>query len=136
MLVFELQGPCRRPRQLSRAFGPREPGSRGAMADDLNQTLDLLPFPPLRWREFFWAGRVVLNSWAGFQSRLGAYAGTSPGSAPEGTVRLRIAAPADDPPVPPTPEQVAAYEYLLAHQDAIRDTLVTAIFEEYPSIRH
>jgi hypothetical protein len=106
------------------------------MADDLNQALDLPPFPPLRWREFFWAGRVVLNSWAGFQSRLGAYASTSPGSAPEGTVRLQIAAPADDPPAPPTAEQVAAYEYLMAHQDAIRDTLVAAIFEEYPRIRH
>ena len=106
------------------------------MADDSNQTLDQPPFPPLRWREYYWAGRVVLSSWAGFQSRLGAYASASPGSAPEGTVRVRITAPSDDPPGPPTAEQVAAYEYLLAHQEGLRDTLVAAIFEEYPRIRH
>jgi len=36
---------------------------------------------------------------------------------------------------PPTPEQAAAYEYLLANQEAVRDTLVAAILEEYPLIR-
>src|SRR4051812_30347295 len=105
------------------------------MADDPKQPLDLPPFPPLRWRQSGWAGRVVLSSWAGFQSRLGAYAGAGPGSAPDGTVRIRIAAPTTDPPAPPSPEQLAAYEYLLAHQDTIRDILLAAIFEEFPTIR-
>jgi hypothetical protein len=105
------------------------------MADDSIQILSMPPFPPLRWRDPGWAGRIVLGSWADFQSRLGAYAGRSPGTAPAGTVRLRIAAPSADPPTPPTPGQVAAYAYLLANEDAIRDALVAAIFEEYPKIR-
>jgi hypothetical protein len=103
------------------------------MADDTKQTLDHPPFPPLRWREYFWTGRAVLSSWAGFQSRLGAYASTSSSAVSDGTVRLSVAA-ADSSSVPAA-EQAAAYEYLLANQPAIRDTVVAAIFEEYPLIR-
>jgi hypothetical protein len=36
----------------------------------------------------------------------------------------------------PCAEQATAFEYLLNHQEAIRDALVAAIFDEYPRIRH
>jgi hypothetical protein len=99
-----------------------------------NSTQPLLhpPFPPLRRREFHWTARVVLDSWAGFQSRLGAYASTSSNTASDGTVRLSVAAKEG---ATPTPEQAAAFEYLLANQNAVRDTLVAAIVEEYPLLR-
>jgi len=35
----------------------------------------------------------------------------------------------------PSAAQVNAYRYLLEHEEAIRDALVAAIFEEYPKIR-
>ena len=38
------------------------------MADEM---LDVPPFPPLRWDEYFWVGEVTLPSWAGFQTRRG-----------------------------------------------------------------
>jgi hypothetical protein len=97
------------------------------MADEANH-----PFPPLQRRELHWTGRVTLSSWAGFQSRVGPY-GSSTSSAPgDGTVRLSVAAESL---APPLPEQAAAYEYLLANQEAIRDVLLAAIIEEYPLIR-
>jgi hypothetical protein len=101
------------------------------MAEETNQTLDQPPFPPLRRREYHWTGRVTLNSWAEFQSRLGPYGSSTSSAAGDGTVRLSIVAASG----PPTSEQAAAYEYLLVHQDAIRDTLVAAILEEYPLLR-
>jgi hypothetical protein len=87
----------------------------------------------LRRREFHWTGCFVLDSWAGFQSRLGAYASTTSSTASDGTVRLSIAAA--DGAVGPTEVQAAAFEYLLANQAAIRDTLVAAIVEDYPILR-
>jgi hypothetical protein len=36
---------------------------------------------------------------------------------------------------PPLAEQINAYQYLLDHQDEIRDASLAAIFEEYPRIR-
>ena len=103
------------------------------MPDNSTQPLLHPPFPPLRRREFHWTARVVLDSWAGFQSRLGAYASTSSNTASDGTVRLSVAAV--DGAATPTPEQAAAFEYLLANQNAVRDTLVAAIVEEYPLLR-
>jgi hypothetical protein len=102
------------------------------MADDFDQSLDQPPFPPLRRGEFYWTGRVALNSWAGFQSRLGPYASRSSSAAGDGTVRLNVALAESG---PPTPGQAAAYEYLLANQDAVRDMLVASIMDEYPLLR-
>jgi len=103
------------------------------MPDDSNQLLHHPPFPPLRRREFHWTARFLLESWAGFQSRLGAYASTSSNTASDGTIRLSVVA--TDGSATPTPEQAAAFEYLLANQNAVRDMLVAAIVEEYPLLR-
>jgi hypothetical protein len=87
----------------------------------------------LRRREFHWTARTLFDSWAGFQSRLGAYASTSSNTAGDGTVRLSVVAAEGA--AGPAPEQAAAFEYLLANQDAVRDTLVAAIVEEYLLLR-
>jgi hypothetical protein len=105
------------------------------MAETTNPRLDMPPFPPLKWNEYFWTGRIVLTSWRGFQCRLGAYASQSSSNESDGLVRVRVEVHDDGAQSPPSAEQVNAFRYLLEHQDAIRDSLVTAIFEEYPVIR-
>jgi hypothetical protein len=93
------------------------------------------PFPPLRWDGHFWKGRVVLGSWRGFQSRLGAYGAISSTTESDGTARLSVPPPAGVAERPPSAEQANALRYLLDHEEAIRDALVAAILEEYPVIR-
>ena len=105
------------------------------MADSSKPPLSMPPFPPLRWDGYFWAGRVVLNAWRGFQSRLGAYAARSSTKESDGTAQLSVAPPAGVAERPPSAEQTNAFRYLLEHEEAIRDALLSAIFEEYPAIR-
>jgi hypothetical protein len=76
-----------------------------------------------------------LCSWRGFQSRLGAYAASSSIKESDGTARLSVPPPAGVAERPPLAEQADAFRYLLEHEEAIRDALVAAIFEEYPVIR-
>jgi hypothetical protein len=78
---------------------------------------------------------MVLSSWRGFQSRLGAYAASSSTKESDGTARLSVPPPAGVAERPPSAEQANAFQYLLDHEQAIRDALVPAIFEEYPVIR-
>ena len=77
----------------------------------------------------------MLSSWRGFQCRLGAYASQSAANESDGTIRVSVEPPGDVAERPPSAEQVNAFRYLLEHEDAIREALVTAIFEEYPVIR-
>jgi hypothetical protein len=66
---------------------------------------------------------------------LGAYAASSSTNASQGTARLSMSPPAGVAERPPSAEQANALRYLLEHEEAIRDALVAAIFEEYPVIR-
>jgi hypothetical protein len=77
----------------------------------------------------------VLRSWRGFQSRLGAYGASNSTQESDGTARLSVPPPAGVAERPPAAEQANAVRYLLAHEEAIRDALLGAIFEEYPVIR-
>jgi hypothetical protein len=76
-----------------------------------------------------------LSSWRGFQSRLGAYGASNSSKESDGTARLSVPPPAGVAERPPSAEQANALRYLLEHEEAIRDDLVAAIFEEYPVIR-
>jgi hypothetical protein len=105
------------------------------MAESPEPPLNLPPFPPLQWGGYFWEGRVALGSWRGFQSRSGAYAARSATKESDGTARLSVAAPGGVVERPPSAEQANALRYLLEHEEAIRDALVAAIFEEYSAIR-
>ncbi len=104
------------------------------MAEGPVPALDMPPFPPLKWDGYFWTGRVVLSSWRGYQSRLGAYAARSSAKESDGTVRLSVSPPGGAR-QPHSAEQANAWRYLLEHEEAVRDALVAAIFEEYPAIR-
>src|SRR5437879_4717456 len=105
------------------------------MAESSKPPLSMPPFPPLRWDGYFWTGQVVLSSWRGFQSRLGAYAAKSSTKESDGAVGLSVPPPAGVAERPPLAEQTNAFRYLLEHEEAIGDALLAAIFEEYPGIR-
>jgi hypothetical protein len=77
----------------------------------------------------------VLGSWRGFRARLGAYAAKSAAKESDGTARLSVAPPRGVAGRPPSAEQASAFRHLLEQQEAIRDALVAAIFEEYPATR-
>ena len=49
------------------------------------KTLDVPPFPPLTWDGYGWEGEITLPSWAGFQTRGGAYGGRSSKKPSDGT---------------------------------------------------
>jgi hypothetical protein len=99
-------------------------------------TLNLPPFPPLEWDQFFWAGDVVLRSWAGFQSRRGAYGSVSSRDESDGSARLTITPEKDDAPTPPLPEQVRAFQFLLGNEHSLSISVLAAIFSEYPTLRN
>jgi hypothetical protein len=88
------------------------------------------PFPPLHWDDYFWVGEVALASWAGFQSRRGAYGSVSSRGPSDGSARLTITAP--DVQNPPSPEQATAFQLLLDEEKAIGDSVLQEIFDHYP----
>lgn len=105
------------------------------MAKSFKPPLSLPPFPPLRWDDNFWNGRIVLGSWRGFRCRLGHYGAESSSAVSDGTVELSVLPPGGVAEQPPSTAQANAFRYLLDNEDAIQDTLVAAIFEAYPGIR-
>ncbi len=98
----------------------------------MNRTIDIPPFPPLTWNRYSWSGEVRLPSWVGFQSRRGAYASVSDPAASDGTAGLTVEGDAES---LPTPEQAAAFRYLLEHESAVAAAVLRAIFEYYPAER-
>ncbi len=98
-------------------------------------TLNVPPFPPLRWDDYFWAGEVVLPSWAGFQSRRGAYGAVNSHAASDGSARLTVTSPSGDPPTPPIAEQVRAFGLLRDNEREVADSVLRAIFAAYPGLR-
>lgn len=93
--------------------------------------LNLPPFPPLEWDEYFWVAPIRLPSWAGFQNRGGPY-GASSSSKADGTMRLSIAT-VDM--AEPSPAQIAAMRYLLGHEAEIFAAVSQAIVDQIPEIK-
>ena len=81
------------------------------------------PFQRFNWDDYFWTDLVQLPAWAGLQLPDEA----APG---DGAVEVRLMA-ADDKSTPPSPEQAAAYEYLVGQAPAVREALLAAVFEWY-----
>src|SRR5581483_5892012 len=75
------------------------------------------------------------QSWRGFQSRRGPYASRSAGGPADGAVQLRVESPGGRTAQPPSDAHVEAFRYLLENEDAIRDTIVAAIYQDYPARR-
>jgi hypothetical protein len=105
------------------------------MAKRRTPPLTVAPFPALEWEEFFWSATVTLPAWEGLQCRLGPYASRVGRKASDGTVRLSVSTPFGQKQAPPSPEQATAYRDLVARQRAIRDSILQAIFHEYPDYR-
>lgn len=99
------------------------------MADDM---LDSPPFPPLKWDGYFWTGEVTLPSWAGFQTRRGPYASLSAEKPSDGTARLTVTPLDDNDRALPTPEQAAAFQYLVANEALVAAAVGQALVEYYP----
>lgn len=98
----------------------------------MNPTIDIPPFPPLTWDRYSWSGEVRLPSWAGFQSRRGAYASVSEPMPSDGTAGLTVEGDAES---LPTPEQAAAFRYLLENESAVAAAVLRALFDYYPAER-
>lgn len=97
----------------------------------MSESLNTPPFPQLEWSEYdWWDGMIVLPAWAGFQSRLGAYGSESSTTASDGSANLNIVTHGDKK-ILPSPEQAAAYQFLVEQQEAIRDSILQTIFDNY-----
>jgi len=99
--------------------------------------LKMPPFPPLTMTLSEWKGRDVFSAWAGFQARQGPYT-SRPSSKPStGAIEFEIDRLNDDDanPLPPAPEQAAAYGHLKKHQIEIRDRVVRAAFKEFKELK-
>ncbi len=101
-------------------------------------SLDSPPFPPLHWDNTSWSGEVVLPSWAGFQDRSGSYASVGAKSPSDGTFSLSVDSAGDDDEgddeveeTPPTPEQAAAFQYLMDHESEVAAAVGRALVEYY-----
>lgn len=99
------------------------------MADEL---LDVPPFPPLKWDGYGWEGNITLPSWAGFQTRTGAYGSRSSKKASDGATQLRVAVEDKKAQTPPTAEQVKAMHHLLGNEAAVASAVLQSLFEMYP----
>jgi hypothetical protein len=95
-------------------LGPRAP----KRPKKTPSVLKVQPFPPLK-DNGDWEGTDVLTSWAGFQSRGGAYTSRNSSRPSKGKVEVRAMglprgddADDDDGTPPPSAEQVAAYRHL------------------------
>jgi hypothetical protein len=97
-------------------------------------SIECPPFPTLDWDDFFWSAPYTLPAWAGFQSRGGAYCSTDSSNVSGGTINLVVSTDAETR-SPPTPEQVAALEFLRDNDSAITAMIVQRIYDEYPAIR-
>jgi hypothetical protein len=101
----------------------------------MKKTIEIPPFPRLQWDDYFWTGEVVLPSWAGFQSRRGPYGALSSRAESDGSARLTVRPKDEDTRTPPSPEQNQAFRFLLDNEKVVADSVLRAIFAEYPALR-
>lgn len=102
------------------------------MAD---QILNCPPFPRLRWDGDFWSGEVVLPSWEGFQDRSGSYASVGTEAPSDGTASLSVASEDEEDATSLSPEQMAAFQYLIDNEAAVAAAVGRALVDYYPEVR-
>ena len=96
----------------------------------MTQLLNQPPFPPLTWDETYWVGTVLLPTWAGFRVPKDAWGAVDTSRASEGTAQLIVEGP-DDRPLPPSADQVAAFQHLIDNEAEMRDRVLQALFDYY-----
>ncbi len=90
--------------------------------------------PDFAWDDSVWTATDTLPSWAGFQSRGGAYGARDRAEPSRGRVKVRISTPLDTP-VLPHASQVAAYRWLKEHEADVARAVRDAAFAYYPGAR-
>lgn len=74
----------------------------------------------------WWGGETVLASWAGFQSRHGAYGAVDSPAPSDGRVRI-VFAPEGRGVAPLAPQEEALLDWFLAHEEDVSRAVVAAI---------
>jgi hypothetical protein len=87
------------------------------------------------WTIHFWTGEVKLTSWAGFQTRRGAYGAGSAAEPSDGTAGLRVEPMDVGSRTPPTTEQSAAFQHLLDHEVAVAAVIGQELLAYYSGVR-
>lgn len=102
------------------------------MAKKPAKAVTVPPFPPLAWDKDSdaWEATTILPMWAGCWD--GHFVRRKKPS--NGRVRL-VVQTHERRKVPPTPEQAAAFQFLLDHGEAVRGAVLKAVFRKYPSCR-
>ncbi len=90
--------------------------------------------PRFSWDEYAWVARDRLPSWAGFQSRGGAYGAKDRRTPSDGAMQVSIRTRRDRP-TAPHPSQVAAYRWLKEHEADVARAILDAAFRIYPGAR-
>jgi hypothetical protein len=106
------------------------------MAKNSETDLNFSPFPLLKRDKYAWTGKILLPSWRGFQARQGAYGAVSSRKASDGTAHLDVIPLEDRGTQSPTPEQAAAFQFLIDHEPAIHSSVLHAIFGAYPGMQY
>jgi hypothetical protein len=84
--------------------------------------------------EFFWTADAQLPSWAGFQTRKGAYGSVSSPTPSDGSVTITFAPEGRDT-SPLLPDELASVQWLLDHDDEIASALLKGLLVEYPKLQ-
>ncbi len=90
--------------------------------------------PTFSWDGDVWSATDTLPSWAGFQSRGGAYGARDRREPATGRVNVGIQTPRNKP-TQPRPSQAAAYRWLKEHEADVARAVRDAAFAYYPSAR-
>jgi hypothetical protein len=98
----------------------------------MDEAIEIPPFPLLTWNGYSWVGKVVLPSWAGFQSRSGPYASVSENRPSDGSARLTVEGEEKS---RQSPEQVAAFRHLLDNEVVVARAVGVALLNYYPEER-
>lgn len=92
--------------------------------------------PRLKREGTSWVGNVMLSSWSGFQQRRGPYGSISP-RRKRPTIQIDFQPCGKDEQAQrrPSPEQIAAYSYLVAHESSVTRAVLARILRAYPRLR-
>ena len=109
--------------------------TRGTLTNQENptvsdQTLQLLPFPPLTWRNSLWTAPFLLPGWPDFQSD-----GRTDANGNRLTYELFVHTP-NRARIPPTDEQKRAFAELIAHAAAWKDAILEQLVSQSHDFRN
>ena len=91
--------------------------------------------PGLKKGEFGFEGKLVIDSWARYQTRNGAYGAISSDEQSQGICRISTGGDMvqDDPKI--LESHIKSYEYIINHQEEIKGILLKRLFSEYPDLQ-